>query len=67
MEMRRVVAEQTRQCFYLAPNKGIFQFYFARHDTHHIGDYSGLELARALDCGHDFALDKVGGRFEQFN
>src|ERR1700722_5392809 len=67
MQMRRIMAEQTRQGFHLAPNQRIFQLYFARHDSHHIGDYSRLELARALDYGHEFALDEVGGRFEQFN
>jgi hypothetical protein len=65
--MRLIVAEQMRQGFHLIPDQRIFQFYFARYDAHHIGDYSGLELARALNRRHEFALDEVGSRFEQFN
>ena len=65
--MRRVVSEQPRKRFHLASNQRIFQGYFARDDSHHVGNHSRLELARAFDRRYEFAIDKVGGCFEQFN
>ena len=62
-----VVPEQPRKRPNLAPNERIFHFYFARDDSHHVGNDSRLELARAFDCRYEFAIDKVGGRFKQFN
>ncbi len=65
--MWRVVPEQPRKRPHLAPNQRIFHFYFPRDDSQHVGNHSRLELARAFDCRYEFAIDKVGGRFEQFN
>jgi len=65
--MRRVLSEQASQRLHLVPNQRIFQFYFAGDDSHYVGNDSRLELARALDCRNELAIDEVGGSFEQFN
>ena len=67
VQMRRIVPEQPRKRLHLASNQRIFHFYFARDDSHHVGNHPRLELARAFGCRHEFAVDKIGGRFEQFN